>query len=114
MSWCEIAGTILLLRHKRAERGKISRYNQDGIQVMLRTTAALIRFAMKNFFVFLFAILLGVPLLVAQDDTVVEEIIARINNNIITRADLRRAREQLLTEMHQQEPNATSAQEKDR
>ena len=44
----------------------------------------------------------------------VEEIIVRINNNIITRADLKRAREQLLAEMHQQEPNATTQQEKDR
>ena len=53
-------------------------------------------------------------LLPAQDDTVVEEIIVRINNNIITRADLRRAREQLLADMHQQEPNATAQQEEDR
>ncbi len=69
---------------------------------------------MKKFLVFWFAIFLGVPLVLAQDDTVVEEIIVRINNNIITRADLRRAREQLLTDMHQQEPNATAQQEKDR
>jgi peptidyl-prolyl cis-trans isomerase SurA len=37
-----------------------------------------------------------------QDDTVVEEIIARINNNIITRADLRRSREQLRAEESRQ------------
>jgi peptidyl-prolyl cis-trans isomerase SurA len=49
-----------------------------------------------------------------QDDTVVEEIIVRINNNIVTRADLNRAREQLLTDMHQQEPNATAQDVKDR
>src|SRR5271165_4962385 len=70
---------------------------------------------MKHFFVLLFAILLGVPFLPAQDDnTVVEEIVARINNNIITHADLKRAREQLLAEMHQQEPNATAQEERDR
>jgi peptidyl-prolyl cis-trans isomerase SurA len=74
----------------------------------------LIGFLMKNFFVLLCMMIVGVPLLLAQDDTVVEEIIARINNNIITRADLKRARDQLLTDMHQQEPNATAAQEKDR
>ena len=69
---------------------------------------------MKKFFVLLCMMTVAVPLLLAQDDTVVEEIIARINNNIITRADLKRARDQLLTDMHQQEPNATAAQEKDR
>jgi len=70
---------------------------------------------MKHFFVLLFAILLGVPFLPAQDDnTVVEEIVARINNNIITHADLKRAREQLLAEMHQQEPNATAQEERER
>ena len=69
---------------------------------------------MKKLAVLLFAILLGAPLLLAQGDTVVEEIIARINNSIVTRADLRRAREQLLAEMHQQDPNATPQDEKDR
>ena len=68
---------------------------------------------MKKLAVLLFAILLGAPLLLAQD-TVVEEIIARINNSIVTRADLRRSREQLLAEMHQQDPNATPQDEKDR
>ncbi len=38
------------------------------------------------------------------DDTVVEEIVARINNAIITRADLRRADEQLQDEVRQQNP----------
>jgi peptidyl-prolyl cis-trans isomerase SurA len=37
----------------------------------------------------------------AQDDTVVEEIIARVNNSIVTRADLRRAREALQQEAQQ-------------
>ena len=68
---------------------------------------------MKKFVVLLFALFLAAPWLSGQDDTVVEEIIARINSNIITRADLRRSREQMLTEMHQQEPNATSQDIKD-
>jgi len=87
---------------------------QVGYQVELCTTVLLIRLFMKKFAVFLLAILLGAPLLMAQGDTVVEEIICRINNSIITRADLRHAREQLLAEMHQNEPNATALEEKDR
>jgi len=43
-----------------------------------------------------------------RDETVVEEIIVRINNNIVTRADLRRSREQLLAESHQDSPAAGS------
>ena len=44
---------------------------------------------MKSFVVFVFAISLGACWLPGQDDaTVVEEIIVRINNNIVTRADL--------------------------
>ena len=43
-----------------------------------------------------------------QDATVVEEIIVRINNNIVTRADLRRSREQLLAESHPDSPGAGS------
>jgi peptidyl-prolyl cis-trans isomerase SurA len=39
----------------------------------------------------------------AQDDTVVEEIIARVNSSIVTRADLRRAREALQQEVQQQQ-----------
>jgi len=69
---------------------------------------------MKKSVVFLFLIVLGVPWLLSQDDTVVEEIIARINSNIVTRADLRRAREQLLNEVHQQDPNANTQEIKDR
>ncbi len=42
----------------------------------------------------------------AQEDTVVEEIIARVNNSIITRADLRNARQQLDQEL-KQNPNAS-------
>jgi peptidyl-prolyl cis-trans isomerase SurA len=69
---------------------------------------------MKRFAVLFLAVLLGAPLLIGQDDTVVEEIIVRINNNIITRADLRRAREQLVTEINQQNPSNAAQEEKDR
>ncbi|HEY5175490.1 MAG TPA: peptidylprolyl isomerase [Terriglobales bacterium] len=70
---------------------------------------------MKRFAVLLFATFLSAPFLMAQtsqsagrDETVVEEIIVRINNNIVTRADLRRSREQLLAESHQDSPAAGS------
>jgi len=70
---------------------------------------------MKRFVVILFPIFFGAPWLLGQDDSlIVEQIIVRINNSIISQADLRRAREQLLSEMHQQEPNATAAEQKDR
>ena len=45
---------------------------------------------------------LAVPVF-AGDDTVVEEIIARVNNQIITRADLRRESEQVLDQLKQQD-----------
>ena len=61
--------------------------------------------------------LAGTPLLFAQtqaasasEDTVVEEIIARVNNNIITRADLRKAREQLFAEAQQQQDKTAAEQ----
>ena len=71
---------------------------------------------MKRLSVLLFLLFLGTPLLIAQatpDDTVVEEIIARINNSIITRADVRRAREQLLTELRQSDPATADQEAKD-
>jgi peptidyl-prolyl cis-trans isomerase SurA len=50
-------------------------------------------------------------------DTVVEEIIARVNNSIITRSDFDRSKSQIKDEMKQQEPNASekdfSEKEKD-
>ncbi len=60
-------------------------------------------------------LLVGAPLLLAQtqastSDTVVEEIVARVNNSIITRADLRKAREQLYNEAHQQ-PDTVAAEQ---
>jgi len=45
---------------------------------------------------------LAVPMF-AGDDTVVEEIIARVNNQIITRADLRRESESVLDQLKQQD-----------
>ena len=85
---------------------------------------------MKKSDVIILPILLIAPLLAAQqaatpqapaqpqvqgqssDETVVEEIIARVNNSIITRADLRKAREQLLNDAHQ-DPNVTPEQIKE-
>lgn len=49
-----------------------------------------------------------------RSDTVVEEIVARVNNNIITRADLRRSREQLLSDAQQQDPNNPAPDPKER
>jgi peptidyl-prolyl cis-trans isomerase SurA len=70
---------------------------------------------MKKLFFLVLAVLLGIPSLLAQtpvsstSDTVVEEIIARVNNNIITRADVRKAKDQLYTEARQQ-PDAAAAE----
>jgi peptidyl-prolyl cis-trans isomerase SurA len=78
--------------------------------------------------VLLAVVLSGTPLLLAQtqaastsaastgaastsEDTVVEEIIARVNNNIITRADLRKAREQLYGEAQQQQDKTSAEQQ---
>ncbi len=47
----------------------------------------------------------------AGNDTVVEEIIARVNNSIVTRADLRKAREQLYSEARQQPDSAAAEQQ---
>ncbi len=76
---------------------------------------------MKRFAVLLLAIFVGAPWLMAQtspssgqDDTVVEEIIARINNNIITRADLRRSQEQLQAESRQTDPSGAPSAPKER
>ena len=75
---------------------------------------------MKRFAVLLLATFLGAPWLMAQtsqstgqDETVVEEIIARINNNIITRADLRRSQEQLQAESHQPDPSGMASEPKE-
>jgi peptidyl-prolyl cis-trans isomerase SurA len=57
-------------------------------------------------FACLCAALAALPLLL-NADTVVEEIIARVNNSIITRSDFDRSKGQIKDEMKQQEPNAT-------
>ena len=76
---------------------------------------------MKRFAVLLLATFVGAPWLMAQtspsagqDDTVVEEIIARINNNIITRADLRRSQEQLQADSRQPDPSGAASDPKER
>jgi peptidyl-prolyl cis-trans isomerase SurA len=70
----------------------------------------------KNKFVCLCAFLAVLPVFL-NADTVVEEIIARVNNSIITRSDFDRSKSQIKDEMKQQEPNATekdfSEKEKD-
>jgi peptidyl-prolyl cis-trans isomerase SurA len=48
------------------------------------------------------ALLIGLPLLAA--DQVIEEIVARVNNQIITRSDFTRSREELRKEAQQQDP----------
>ena len=69
---------------------------------------------MKRISAVLLVVLGALPLLLAQTQVTstetVEEIIARINNNIITRADLRKAREQLQAEAKQQPNSADAAQ----
>src|SRR5271169_3569911 len=96
-------------------RGKINRDRPFCFSGEARTLVRLIRLLMKRFVVILFPIFFGAPWLLGQDDSlIVEQIIVRINNSIISQADLKRSREQLLTEMHQQEPNATAAEQKDR
>jgi peptidyl-prolyl cis-trans isomerase SurA len=66
----------------------------------------------------LLTLLLAAPLLIAQtqsqtapNDTVVEEIIARVNNSIVTRADLRKAREQLYAEAKQSQDQIAGEQD---
>lgn len=71
---------------------------------------------MKKLFLSLIAICFLVPAVVAQQqdpqDTVVEEIVARVNNSIITRADLRKNQEQ--TAQDAKEQNLTQKQIEDR
>lgn len=50
----------------------------------------------------LFAVLIALPL---RADTVVEEIIARVNNSIITLTEYQRSKDQLKQEVQQQDPN---------
>jgi peptidyl-prolyl cis-trans isomerase SurA len=67
--------------------------------------------------VFLTALCLAAVTAALAGDTVIEEIVARVNNSIITRGELRRSRETLLNELRQQDPNNAqkelAAREKD-
>src|SRR5579863_4736685 len=68
---------------------------------------------MKRIVPVLFLVLSTVPFLIAQtpvSDTVVEEIVARVNNSIITRADVRKSRDQMFAEARQQ-PDAAAAEQ---
>jgi peptidyl-prolyl cis-trans isomerase SurA len=47
------------------------------------------------------AVIIALSTFAAAQDSVVEEIVVRVNNSIITRSDLQRARQQLQTEMQQ-------------
>ena len=74
------------------------------------------RYRMKRILPVLFVLILGVPFLEAQtltsgSDTVVEEIVARVNNSIITRADVRKARQELYAEAQQQSNTAQAEQQ---
>src|ERR1700691_214794 len=57
----------------------------------------------KRFLLFTFACLMGLPIALAAD-TVVQEIIARVNNQIITRSEYVRSEEDLRKEAQQQDP----------
>jgi peptidyl-prolyl cis-trans isomerase SurA len=63
----------------------------------------------KSHFVFLFVCLSALPALLSAD-TVVEEIIARVNSSIITRSDFARSKEQLKDEIKQQDPGSVDKQ----
>src|SRR5271167_780546 len=100
-------------------------YSCDSVEIPHEVALPCFRLLMKKSAVILLTFLFGAPWLVGQqgqsalpsgsvppppakaapapsqpnDMTVVEEIIARINNSIISRADLRRSEEQLAAEM---------------
>jgi peptidyl-prolyl cis-trans isomerase SurA len=59
-------------------------------------------------------IILAPSLASAQESTVIEEIVARVNNAIITHADLRRGQETMENEVHQQSPGNADSIIKDR
>ena len=70
---------------------------------------------MKHKFLFSSAVVLLISISLAAD-TVIEEIIARVNDSIITRSDLAKSREELQQEMKQQNiaPTDPHAKEKER
>src|SRR5260221_6313528 len=59
---------------------------------------------MRKLFPWLLLVCFAVLPPVLSADTVIEEIIARINNQIITRAEYERSKEQLKQEAQQQDP----------
>jgi peptidyl-prolyl cis-trans isomerase SurA len=63
---------------------------------------------MKRIHLSLLMTALAVLPLLSSADTVVEEIIARVNNSIITRSDFERSKEQLKDEIKQQDPSNSS------
>ncbi|MGC2193134.1 MAG: SurA N-terminal domain-containing protein, partial [Terriglobales bacterium] len=67
----------------------------------------------KMRFLTLLACLSTLPALLSAD-TVVEEIIARVNNSIITRSDYARSKEQLKEEIKQQDPSNADKQYADK
>ncbi|MBV9609743.1 MAG: peptidylprolyl isomerase [Acidobacteria bacterium] len=64
--------------------------------------------------VFAFTLLLFVSPVLLHADTVIQEIVARINGDIITRSDLQRSKEQLQTELKQQFGDQAEAKYKER
>ncbi|HXZ78688.1 MAG TPA: peptidylprolyl isomerase [Terriglobales bacterium] len=65
---------------------------------------------MKKFLLFVLilpALMLLAAVCVAGEPTIVEEIVARVNNSIITRQDLNHARDQLISEMKEKGGTAT-------
>jgi peptidyl-prolyl cis-trans isomerase SurA len=83
-------GKIIRINHF-LRRGAGWRRRFEGYQVLLKDMKNLCRIA---FFLSLTAAL--------SAQTVVEEIVARVNNEIITTSDLKRSREQMRTELQQQ------------
>jgi peptidyl-prolyl cis-trans isomerase SurA len=67
----------------------------------------------KKHFVLLFVGLASLPAILSAD-TVVEEIIARVNSSIITRSDYARSKDQLKDELKQQDPNNVDKQYSDK
>ncbi len=69
---------------------------------------------MRKVFSLVLALTLAPSLAFAQESTVIEEIVARVNNAIITRADLRRGEETMVSEVRQQSPGDADSIIKDR
>jgi peptidyl-prolyl cis-trans isomerase SurA len=68
---------------------------------------------MKKLLLSLIALCFFAAPVLAQQDTVVEEIVARVNNSIITRADLRRNREQTAQDAKEQNLSQKQVEERE-